>query len=255
MAATHSQSCHLLFNSPGRESTLSTWEMHRWPLLTPHWSCCGWGCRGWGLSLAHCTHSLSAGWLSTKLSPRMVQKQLPDKPITFPVVCWEAKVAAGEVMGALRCQGLNVFSPQLDLKAPSSRMWLQASLLASPQAGLELAGLPTPPRASAPHSYGRALHGLRLLRKVQLTHGPNRHHTAATQVSPNLCTARQPCYRKLSNSLTPTLGCPPLFSTTEEPWACVHLPFSSGGMWVIRRDVLLMGGAGYSWRYPLPLIP
>lgn len=33
--ATPSQSCHLLLKSSGWESTLSTWEMHRWALLTP----------------------------------------------------------------------------------------------------------------------------------------------------------------------------------------------------------------------------
>lgn len=30
-----SQSCHLLLKSSGWENTLSTWEMHRWSLLTP----------------------------------------------------------------------------------------------------------------------------------------------------------------------------------------------------------------------------
>lgn len=57
-------------------------------------------------------------------------------------------------------------------------------------------------------------------------------------------------------SLSLPSGCPPQSSPTKEPWACVHLPFGSGGMRVIRGDVLLTGGAGYSWRFicSLPLI-
>lgn len=136
-------------------------------------------------------------------------------------------------MAALQRQGLGIFSPRLDLEAPSTRTWLQTPLLASPR---------------ALQSYGRALRGPRLLSRFRLTQGPARHHTPAAQAPPKICV--QP------GSLTLPSGCPPQSSPTKEPWACVHLPFGSGGMRVIRGDVLLTGGAGYSWRFicSLPLI-
>ena len=154
----------------------------------------------------------------------------------------------GEGVAALQCQGLGIFSPQLDLEASSTRTWLLAPLLASPRAGLELAGLPAPLRVPEPQSYGRALHGPRLLSRVQLAQGLAGHHTPAAQ---------DPQISVQPGSPTLPSGCLPQSSPTEEPWACIHLPVSSGGMWVIRGDVLLTGGAGYSWRfvYPLPLIP
>lgn len=47
--------------------------------------------------------------------------------------------------GWLLCSTKVILPPQLDLEAPSSRMWLQTLLLASPRAGLEPPGAPAAP--------------------------------------------------------------------------------------------------------------
>lgn len=82
-------------------------------------------------------------------------------------------------MAALLCQGLGIFSPQLDLEAPSTKSWkppaqgpgFMPHCWHLPGQGWSWPGSLHHHEPPAPQSYGRALRGPRLLSRVQLSQG------------------------------------------------------------------------------------
>lgn len=123
--------------------------------------------------------SLSAGWLNTNLSPLVPGQWLH----TFLLADWEDGGFRKGRGAALLCQGMGIFSSQLDLQAPNARTWLQ-----------DLAPY-TGSRSCTSELVGGTLYGLRLLSRAQLTQGPldtTSQQFRYTSPPLNLCAAKQP---------------------------------------------------------------
>lgn len=177
----------------------------------------------------------------------MAGEQLPAMPVAFPVAYWEAEVAAGEGVAALRYQGH--LTPSAGLGSPRHK-----DVASDPAAGMSLgrAGATRGPCTTMSRCTPELWDGSAGSEAAARSPAhPGAGWASLTSSSGPPQISVQP-----SSSTLPS-GCPLQSSPTEEPWACVHLPFSSGGTQVIRGDGLLTGGAGYSWRfvYPHPLIP